>query len=219
MAPSSRPTSSRSASSLLLEHALAAFTAPTRAQVRAGPPGTRARWTSRRWSPTWPRARSRGSRRRGDGRPDEVVAGSSASGREGRREPDPPRAREPRRSGSESVSTTPKDGGSNATGLVLASTSPRRAAFLEQAGLTFTKVDPQIGDQDEDDLGARWRAFGATRTSRCPYASPWRRRSRRRVARPRARSAASRATPWSTRSSSDGPTFAGKPRTARTRSR
>jgi septum formation protein len=44
--------------------------------------------------------------------------------------------------------------------LILASTSPRRAALLAEAGIAFEPLDPGIGDASEEELTARWRALG-----------------------------------------------------------
>ncbi len=44
--------------------------------------------------------------------------------------------------------------------IILASTSPRRAALLAEAGIAFEPLDPGIGDASEEELAARWRALG-----------------------------------------------------------
>jgi septum formation protein len=45
-------------------------------------------------------------------------------------------------------------------GLILASTSPRRAALLAEAGIDFEPLDPGVRDADEEDLARRWRVLG-----------------------------------------------------------
>jgi MAF protein len=44
--------------------------------------------------------------------------------------------------------------------LALASTSPRRRALLEEAGIAFTAVDPGLSDAREEELARGWRALG-----------------------------------------------------------
>jgi septum formation protein len=44
--------------------------------------------------------------------------------------------------------------------LVLASTSPRRAALLREAGIAFVPIDPLVSDAHEEELADGWRAVG-----------------------------------------------------------
>ena len=44
--------------------------------------------------------------------------------------------------------------------LVLASTSPRRAALLREAGIAFVPIDPLVSDAHEEELADGWRRVG-----------------------------------------------------------
>jgi septum formation protein len=50
--------------------------------------------------------------------------------------------------------------------IVLASTSPRRAALLAEAGIAFEALDPGVKDDHEEELARRWRALGPAAVAR-----------------------------------------------------
>src|SRR5581483_641055 len=54
----------------------------------------------------------------------------------------------------------PRPGERLSAPVILASTSPRRAALLAEAGIAFEPLDPGLKDEDEEALAARWRARG-----------------------------------------------------------